>query len=269
MHRRLERPKSHLRDPRHLVREVITDEAYEKAPTRSGCEQAFATAAMVLTELCTSDSDYRTHYGDQLHVASTLLTYVDSQLLLDDGGLSETEEKKHKTNAVIFNHALRALIDNDPSADFREVHTYLRNLYRSLRPHDERQATIDDRLASTLMGMATEIHCEQLAGELGYETKETDVRSDLTGIDQYLLIDGRSWRVDYKLSEHRAEKARAHDWNGKRLIVSSPVTPQAIVTYGFRLPPAIVTALSRRFQNQIDAEIERCQRIHKRQYSYQ
>ena len=252
---------------RETIRSVVTDEDFKPNVEQLGGnrQRAFATTAMTLVELGTSESGHRSRTVDQLHVAATLDEYVTAKTRFDTSDFHPSEKSDIKDSMIAFNHALSRLIDNDPSANYNEVLSYLKELYRTLRPREtaERYEYVESKFADTLKGMTHEIIAEQLMGYLGYEVDgDITAADEKRGIDRFVIIGDRREGVDIKASGKKANEARSYDTRGRYILATN--VPDDVIGCSFRLGQQDIPRYATLFQKEIDHEQERVERTRKR-----
>lgn len=260
------RPARKPMDARTIFSEVVSDDDFDKNKEQlRSPHRAFAITAHALVDLGSSESGYRSTHVDRLHVAATVDDYVGAKTALrEEYGLSREEKIAFKRKAIVFNHALEAMIDNDRAAGFSEVKNYLMGLYRMLHPRESPQQydQVCSYFCEDIKGMTHEIIAEQLAGYLGYDVEPTTVNDELKGADRFFGIGDKWVPIDIKASTYMANKARNDDRNG-RMIVATNV-PNDIIGCSFFLPPQAVPTYAAAFQREIDADWCRVQDLKRR-----
>ena len=253
-------PRSRI-NAEKLYKDVVTDDDFPANMEHfEGLQPAFAATAFALVDMGTEKSGHRTRLADQLNVAAEIPRFVTavSALATEKAGgeLPHEIHKEFVKDTVIFNHALEAMIDADPSATFGEVRDFFMDMHAGLYPDATAQekSAIKEQFTQTLSGMASEIIGEQLAYYLEYDVEDASVEDDMRGIDRFVIIDGVRYGVDFKASSVTANKARAH--HPKNFIVSITV-PDYIVGGKLRLPPEDVAHYAPLFQKEIEREINR------------
>ena len=254
-----------LRSPlnaRKIVGEVYTDEAFDEYAERThNLHHAFTVTALVLAEMGTLKSGARTKMADQLHVAADIPSYVIANAALakmgkSGGTVPKDKRKAYVRDTVVFNHALEAMIDSDPSASYKEVLAYLTDSYELLYPNhtlQEKKIAIDNFMAS-LFGVTNEIVGEQLAGHLGMGVEDANVENDIAGVDRWITVNNKTYGVDFKSSEAAAiEARRKHPDN---FIIYTTV-PKHILNGKLRLPPEDVARYAPLFKKEVMREIDR------------
>ena len=139
-----------------------------------------------------------------------------------------------KNRAIRFNHSLKSMIESDPSLTFDEVSSFVRDLNGVLHRDrwgdnaegwDEESKWFKQQFEATLRGMQHEVVAHQVIDtinrtdpiidpETGERSPRVRVNSHVTaederkGVDMHITLDGVTFPVDIKASEHTAANAR-------------------------------------------------------------
>ena len=222
--------------PELVVQDVTASDTYREGQERHEPTGAiFGKAALDLALLETYDSGHRTREGDRLHLAGLVDQFAAAQERLDHvtDGSSRDYVKKLKKQVAEFNHALKALIDNDPGATPDEIKRFVQEVYRVTHAGDladmgpvagkNKLRTFGDQVSTRIDAMANEIGTQQLFHALGYDV-DADVspEDELNGIDMFISKPySPTWGVDTKSSEQGAIKGRTNDTRNRNIIVWS------------------------------------------------
>lgn len=150
--------------------------------------------------------------------------------------LSRDAYKSMKRRTAQFNHAVKALIEQDPTLDAATVVNTVTTLYgvmnRRCRWGDDREGYEKEALwfknqfECTVRGMQQEVVARQVIEEInrlfpvknskkGKKTKKrvavdsnVSAEADMHGADMYVTLDGVTFPIDIKASERTAERVR-------------------------------------------------------------
>jgi len=243
-------------DPAQIFQDIVRDEDFETNKQKEPSPRiAFSVTALALVDLGTSSNGERTRSCDQLHVAATICDYVRTIGVLDntDSNLESDIRKKLVRDRVMFNHALEALVGNDPNTTYPELFKFTHRLYRQLFRADtpERNAIVANSLEKTLNGIRGEIVGEQLAQHLGYPVEGVTVEDDMHGIDRYLGFENNWYGVDFKADPARAMQARMK--RPHHMILTVPVERDIIGT-SFYYSPDDLDKYANKFEQELGLE---------------
>lgn len=176
---------------------------------------AIGLAAASLTN--PEKSGYMSREGHVFNVFQYVDSFSRSAQVLDTIPPYNREMRlPHLENVLKFNHALKGLIDNDPSLGFASTHFLLRQLYGALNGQ-EGAASFSEHARARLVGMRHEIGFEQILGTMpDIEYEEGDEMSDLAGADVDVLFRGNWIPLDIKASEATAQAARSKAAESRR-----------------------------------------------------
>lgn len=205
----------------------------EITPT-SRMKRAIGAGALALAEQGTLESGYRTKEADAYNVISHIESFASSQKKLDElreSGARRKEMLPYLNDVIAFNHAVRDMVNNDPSLRFGEVTHFITQMYGSshlaeLRtlPSEARERKLgwfQEATRSTLNGMRHELGAERILGQLtdvSYE--ETTARDELQGVDFFIDINGIDFPIDIKASQRAAAEAQAKSSHPESIIWS-------------------------------------------------
>jgi hypothetical protein len=145
-----------------------------------------------------------------------------------------------KGRAARFNHAVKAMIEQDDSLDFNDIKDAVTTLYGVLN----RERWVDDRAGyetevkwftsqfdALLRGMQQEVIAHEIIESIDLRTADgrarlsvdTDVsvEDDLHGTDMYVTLDGVTFPVDIKASWRTAQNTRRKSRHPKSIMTTS------------------------------------------------
>ncbi len=167
------------------------------------------------------------------------------------GRLTRAEYVSMKRRCAQFNHAVKALIENDKSLNAANVVSTVTTLYGVLnrdrwgsdRNGYEQEATQFKRqFEGTVRGMQQEVLAKQIIQEINRACPLRDpatgeklprvsvdanvsAQDDLKGVDMYVTLEGVTFPIDIKASERTAQNVREKSSH-----------PQSIITTGISCP---------------------------------
>lgn len=162
------------------------------------------------------------------------------------GYLDRSTYSSLKGRAARFNHAVKALIEQDPELTFADITTVVTDLYGVLnrqRFGDDRQgfdaeaAWFKKQLESRLRGMQHEVVARQVIEAINKTDPVVDpetgarsprveadpnvsVEDDLKGADLYVTLEGVTFPIDIKASERTAAACRKKSRHPKSILTS-------------------------------------------------
>lgn len=156
-----------------------------------------------------------------------------------------------KARAAKFNHALKAMIENDKTLSTQNITEQVGMLYGVLnrdRHGDDRSSyeqaakRFQTQLEGTLRGMKQEVVAEQILTtlarthpELGIEVNpHVSTEDDLHGVDVYVTLEGVTFPLDIKASERTAANARKKSRSPASIITTGVNTYE--IGDGFAIP---------------------------------
>lgn len=235
-------------NPNYLVQKIALSPAYAEGQNaaRSVEENDHARRSIAIRLAATALSheggtNRLSLEGHAMNVTSRLTTFLDTQLKLDENRQNhgDRQEKLHLlTEASEFNHAIKEMIDTNPSLKYLEVLNFLNQMNLRINGNDGAQK-FDIEMKRILSGMRHEIAVEQMLWMMdGVEYKDATVEQDMKGADMLVSINGSQLTpIDIKSTEMLANSKKAYaEAHGKNpdLIVWSHVTTQDF-RGGFRI----------------------------------
>jgi hypothetical protein len=165
-----------------------------------------------------------------------------------NGSMSSREYRSMKSRTIPFNHAVKAMIEQNTSLDFQNVTATVATLYGVMnrerwgdnRSGYETEAKwFNGQFDSLLRGMQQEVLAHQIISSINQVDPVIDpktgrshprvaidtnvsIEDDLHGADMYITLDGVTFPIDIKASERTAENTRKKSSH-----------PKAIITTGF------------------------------------
>lgn len=187
------------------------------ARNRAIARSAFSLAGEV-------DSDkYMSPEEHIFNLIGNLDSFYTAQKQLDNlrsRQVPRTQKEPHLRKVIAFNHALKGVIDNNPSLEFDELLGFMTRMYMSANG-PEHGRDFHNEATVALIGMQHEIGAEQIIGTLdNVEYEETTVDGELDGEDMIVIIGGQAAPIDIKASPQSAERSRQLSPNPERIIWS-------------------------------------------------
>jgi hypothetical protein len=199
---------------------------------------AVAGAAIRIARRLETRHGYLNEEATQLNVIGHIDSFARAQEALDnlrDQDASPEELLPYKREVITFNHALKEMIDNNPSLDFNDVLLLVNSMYAGmhsetfakmeLREHQATLERLDASVRSTLNGMRHEIGYEQIIGALQQQGIDIDYapttdQAELKGIDMFITLDGVRFSIDIKASRRKTEEKRLTSRRPNRIVQS-------------------------------------------------
>ena len=209
----------HALDINYLVYKVGTSDAYKQARNdpelrelneRDQRRTAIRMAAVALSG--ERESGYLTTEGHALNITAELTTFSDSVFELDElkaHGASYEETLPLRLKMVEFNHAIKDMIDSNPSLQYDQMLTFIRSMNQTVNGREGAQQ-FEVHVRRVLNGMRHEIAVEQMLGYMpDVEYREATVTEDLNGADLFISINNSPMTgIDIKSSNKRAHSKR-------------------------------------------------------------
>jgi len=203
----------------HIIQKVGTSEAYTLARNEAMSHEigeserrrrAIRIAATALKG--EQKSDYLTPEGHAMNITAQLTTFGDAVQELE--ALNQYQARHSEKIPALkkvaeFNHAVKAMIDTNPSLKFGEVLSFILSMNQQVnRAHNG--PAFEYQVRSILVGMRHEIAVEQMLGYMpDVEYRETTVDEDLKGADIFVSINGSPMTaIDIKASYETAQRAK-------------------------------------------------------------
>lgn len=200
------------------IKGIVSNEKYieiqNEPPSPNRTLRAIGTSALALAQEGTKENGYRTHEADVYFVISKIDSFATSQAKLDklrDKGARRSEKIPFLREVIEFNHAVKDMVNNDPSLRFSDVIGFITNMY--IRAHanfkdssqEDRRSRIEwfyNSCRSSLNGMRHELGFERILGQIeDIEYRETNIDDELKGVDYYITKNGITFPIDIKASE--------------------------------------------------------------------
>ena len=130
-----------------------------------------------------------------------------------------------KKRLVEFNHAIKYLLDSDPTLTTTEVSGFLSDVYQEMHEDEtnERATEFRDSCEQVLRGMQHEIFAKNIIDSLTPEftaNGEVSIEDDLRGVDIFVTYKGVRFPVDIKASTFHVREKRKNSLNPKHIIWS-------------------------------------------------
>lgn len=226
----------HTLDIPYYVTAIRTSEEYlEARKEQAGQTETIKRAAGALALHETRGGEYRSREGDVFDVISKIDTFASSQAKLESlksRNAPRQEKLPYLRDVIEFNHAVKQMVNNNPSLKFDEVVAFVTKMYmlsnqqeiRNLKSQEEREAQLGwfkNTTSVTLNGMRHELGAEQILGtidDLDYEDISTE--DELHGVDYFVTIGDKRCGIDIKAGQHRTAEARTSSRHPERIIWS-------------------------------------------------
>lgn len=220
----------------HIVKKIGSSEAYVRERNNADNEhlsdsvrkrRSIKLAATALSER--KPSGYLTAEGHAMNLTAHIAEYSSSLnelRKLEDEHAPRKEKLPALRNIAGFNHALREMVDSNPSLRVSDVKNFILTMNHSINGPESGGPMFEDKVRNTITGMRHEIAVEQMTGFMpGVETLEATVEEDLQGVDLKVSINGSPYAaIDVKAShataEHARQKARARGFDDSHIVWS-------------------------------------------------
>ncbi|HEY8886509.1 MAG TPA: hypothetical protein VIM31_03370 [Candidatus Microsaccharimonas sp.] len=226
----------HPLDTSHIVYTVGTSEAYVHARNQAEAldlddsGRRRAAIRMAATALSgEQESGYLTPEGHAMNVTAHLTDFSDSIQQLHELRHQHAHHKE-KLPALRkiseFNHAVKDMVDANPSLTFDEVLSFILSMNQSINGNNNTSYNFEEEVKQVLVGMSHEIAFEQMLGYMpDIEYKEATIEDDLAGTDMFVSMNGSPMvSIDIKASlvraQHAKDKALYLGYNPDRIIWS-------------------------------------------------
>lgn len=227
---------------------------------------AVASAAIRIASRLETKHGYLNDEATQLNVIGHIDSFATAQENLDElrsQGASFEETLPYKRQVIAFNHALKDMIDNNPSLDFNDVLLLVNSMYAgmhsdtfaklSLQEHQAALERLDSSVRSTLNGMRHEIGYEQIIGALQRQGIDIDYEpttdeDELRGVDMFIILNGVRFSIDIKASRRKTEETRANSRRPNRIVQShisnADFLSNGVTGDGFRISNEVAERLA-------------------------
>lgn len=208
-----------------IVTTVGTSEAYRAARNDPDNERlneldrrrrSIRLAATALQER--KPSGYLTPEGHAMNITAQLTTFSQSLDELNDlreQGAKHHEKLRPLRKVAEFNHAVKDMIDNNPSLQFTEVLNFIMNMNQQINGNPEHGHAFEDQVRGILVGMRHEIAFEQMLGYMpDVEYREATIEEDLQGADIFVSLNNSPMvPIDVKAGAEKTQvsKEQAHN----------------------------------------------------------
>ena len=241
----------------NIVHKVGTSEAYTRARNEVMSHEldeserrrrAIRIAATALKG--EQKSDHLTPEGHAMNITAQLTTFGDAVQELEELNQYQarhSEKVPALKKVAEFNHAVKGMIDANPSLKFGEVLSFILSMNQQVN-RTQNGPQFEYQVRSILVGMRHEIAVEQMLGYMpDVEYRETTVDEDIKGADIFVSINGSPMTaIDIKASYETAQRARmkaAVNGYDSSHIVWSHINDEDFGT-SFRIPHDLAMARS-------------------------
>lgn len=214
-------PNNNPLDTGNIVHKIKTSEAFVRAQNDAETahlseddriHKSVRMAANILKDA--KPSGYLTAEGHAFNVTAQLTTFSDSiheihQLRADHA--PHSEKLPALRHIAEFNHAVKDMVNSNPSLGFAEVLSFITDMNRNVNGNRAGGRHFDDEIRGVLVGMRHEIAVEQMLWHMpGVTYREATTEEDLKGADIFVSVDGSPMMpFDIKSSREKAERSRA------------------------------------------------------------
>lgn len=205
--------------------DVYANLSHESTPMNGDKgHHTFGMVAMQLASHQTTEHGYRPREAEALYLAASTMPFIEAQYAMDTAFIkNDAILQQYRHQIEQFNHAVRDIIDNNPTMQFDELLNFIRRTYMQQPGADRNKLNAcSSELRGVLVGMANEIGFEQIIEELGYNYRLASEEEDLNkGIDIYVETETGWIGIDVKSSLFGEQKNRAKQHNDERLVLWS------------------------------------------------
>jgi hypothetical protein len=204
----------------HIVHKVGTSKEYAKARNEAEAldlddsGRRRAAIRMAATALSGEQaSGYLTPDGHAMNITARLTDFSESirELhTLQEQDASHEEKLPALRRLAEFNHAVKNMVDANPSLSFDEVLTFIMSMNQSINGLKSSDSQFEYEVTNILVGMRHEIAFEQMLGYMpDVEYKEATIEDDLVGADIFISINGSAMvPIDIKASQKTVQRKR-------------------------------------------------------------
>ena len=200
-----------------IVHKVGTSEVYTRARSeaetldldeRDRRRRAILLAATALKG--EQGSGYLSAEGHAMNLTAHLTSFSESireLRTLEESGARRKEKLPALYKVAEFNHAVKDMIDSNPSLTFSEVSKFILSMNQTINGRVSGGPRFEHEVTQRLVGMSHEIAVEQMLGYMpGVDYQEATVDDDVNGIDLFVSIDGSPMTpIDIKASSSTAQ----------------------------------------------------------------
>ena len=222
-----------LQNPRRFTETIARSDMFLDANTKENLSQSerlhlgIRLGSQALSETLSHEAK-----ADSLvyRLISTINDYAKSQATLNEQKekyASRMERLPHLRKVIEFNHAVKDLVNYEPTLAFNDLLSFITSFYAGTNHESPEQISwFESHVRASLDGMRHELAYEQILGQaqllnddLEYD-ENTTVDDELHGVDYYIKYGEKKFGIDIKSSHKSCENARQKSNNPEFIVWS-------------------------------------------------